>query len=128
MENMKTEDKIIEELVKIRQSLEKKPKPNPEGLWAEFMDFLSKYKVMGLAVAFIIGIYVGNLVHALVEDLLMPFLGLLIPDLGEFTTLSVTVRQQVFHIGHFLVAVLTFIMVAVVIFIMVKMTKRWGIA
>ncbi len=124
---MKNEDRIIEELVKIRQSLEKKPAPEPEGLWDEFMDFLSKYKIMGLAVAFIIGIYVGNLVHALVEDLLMPFLGLLIPDLGEFTTLSVTVRQQVFHIGHFLVAGLTFLLVAVVIFIMVKMTKRWGI-
>jgi large conductance mechanosensitive channel len=127
MNDVKNEDKIIEELVKIRMLLEKEPISQPEGLWNEFREFLSKYKVMGLAVAFIIGIYVGNLTHAVVEDILMPFIGLAVPTLGELSTVSVSVRQQVFAIGDFLVALLTFIMVAFVIFVMVKITRKWGL-
>jgi len=92
------------------------------------MEFISKYKVMGLAVAFIIGTYVGNLVHALVKDILMPLIGLVGPNLSELTTFSFTIRQQIFQIGDFLVILLTFIMVAFVIFVMVKITKKWGIS
>ncbi|MBU7032077.1 MAG: MscL family protein [Theionarchaea archaeon] len=128
MNDTSEEDGIIGELIKIRKLLEEKPARKPEGLWEEFMDFLSKYKVMGLAVAFIIGIYVGNLVHALVEDLLMPLIGLVVPSLGELISFSLTIHNQVFRIGDFLVALLTFILVAFVIFIMVKITKKWGIS
>ena len=53
----------------------------PKGMWREFLDFISKYKVMGLAVAFIIGVYLGAVVLALVKDLIMPIIGLAFPDL-----------------------------------------------
>ena len=47
---MSKEDKMLEELKRIRELLEPKPAPPPpKGLWNEFMDFISKYKVMGLA-------------------------------------------------------------------------------
>lgn len=101
--------------------------PPPKGLWNEFMDFISKYKVMGLAVAFIIGVYLGDLVKALVTDLIMPIIGLAFPGLGNFATYYVTVLKQNFGIGDFLVALITFIIVAFVIFLIVKITKRWGI-
>ena len=46
---------IIEELTKIRKLLEPAAAaPPPKGFRAEFRDFLSKYKVMGMAVAFIL--------------------------------------------------------------------------
>jgi len=77
------DDEMLEELKRIRTLLEPKPAPSapppPKGMWAEFMNFLSKYKVMGLAVAFIMGIYLGALVQALVTDLIMPAIGLAIP-------------------------------------------------
>jgi len=105
--------------------LEPKPTPPaPKGLWNEFMDFLSKYKVMGLAVAFIMALYLGNLVQALVKDFIMPIIGLVIPGLEDLATLELTISKQAFRIGDFLVALITFIIVAFVIFIIVKVTKR----
>jgi len=119
---------MLEELKRIRELLEPKPAPPPpKGLWKEFMDFISKYKVMGLAVAFIIGLYLGALVQALVKDLVMPLIGLAVPGLGDLATYTFEFNQQLFGIGDFLVALITFIIVAFVIFILVKVTKRWGI-
>ena len=125
---MSKEDKMLEELKRIIELLEPKPAPPPpKGLWNEFMDFISKYKVMGLAVAFIIGLYLGALVQSLVTDLIMPIIGLALPGLGNLATYTITVSSQDFGIGSFLVAVITFIIVAFVIFMLVKISKRWGI-
>jgi len=125
---MSKEDKMLEELRKIRELLTAKPAPPPpKGLWNEFMDFISKYKVMGLAVAFILGLYLGALVQALVTDLIMPMIGLALPGIGNLADYTASVGNQVFGIGHFLAAVITFVIVAFVIFILVKITKRFGI-
>ena len=125
---MSKEDKMLEELKRIRELLEPKPAPPPpKGMWNEFMDFISKYKVMGLAVAFIIGLYLGALVQSLVTDLIMPIIGLALPGLGNLATYTITVSSQDFGIGSFFVAVITFIIVAFVIFMLVKISKRWGI-
>jgi len=125
------DDEMLEELRKIRALLEPKPAPSPpsphKGLWAEFMDFLSKYKVMGLAVAFIMGIYLGALVQALVTDIIMPLIGLAIPGLGNLADEKFIVGSQQFTYGHFIAALITFIIVAFVIFLIVKITKKWGI-
>jgi len=125
------DDEMLEELRRIRTLLEPKPAPPappaPKGLWKEFMDFISKYKVMGLAVAFIIGVYLGALIQALVKDLIMPIIGLAIPGLGNLSTYSITIVNQEFAVGDFLVALITFIIVAFVIFILVKISKKWGI-
>jgi large conductance mechanosensitive channel len=90
----------------------------------EFKAFLEQYKVMGLAVAFIMGVYLGSLVQSLVKDLLLPVIGLAIPGLVDLASYSYPVDEQVFGIGNFLVALITFIIVAFVIFILVKVTKR----
>jgi len=138
------EDEMLEELKKIRTLLEPKPAPPaaaPKGLWNEFKDFLGKYKVLGLAIAFIMGVYLGGLVQALVKDLLLPVIGLAIPGLGNLATWKIWVPSttldvngnppvgytgQVFGLGDFLVALITFIIVAFVIFLVVKVAKRWG--
>lgn len=125
---MSKEDEMLEELKKIRELLTSPPTPPSEkGLWMEFKGFIKNYKVMGLAVAFIMGIYLGALVQALVADLIMPIIGLAIPGLDNLATIEFPVGSQSFLVGHFLVAVITFIIVAFVIFLLVKATKRWGI-
>lgn len=125
---MVKEEEMLEELKKIRALLETKPPPPPpEGLWNEFKSFLENYKVLGLAVAFIMGVYLGTLVQSLVKDLLLPAIGLAIPGLEDLATYVVPVGSQTFGIGSFLVALITFIIVALVIFIIVKVTKKWGI-
>lgn len=125
---MTKEDEMLEELKKIRELLTQAPPPLKKGgMWNEFKDFLKSYKVMGLAVAFIMGLYLGALVQALVADLIMPLIGLAIPGLENLATIEFPIGSQSFMIGHFLVALITFIIVALVIFIIVKATKRWGI-
>ena len=142
---MSTDEKILAELKKIREAVEPKPSPPPpKGMWKEFMDFLSKYRVMGLAVAFIMGVYLGALVQALVKDFIMPIIGMALSGagIGNLSTLKVGIPSttfdatgnpptgytgQLFGVGDFLVALITFIIVAFVIFLLVKITKKWGI-
>lgn len=127
---MTTEDKMLEELKQIRELLAAKPAPpppEPTGLWNEFKTFLENYKVMGLAVAFILGLYLGQLVQSMVNDLIMPIIGLALPGMDNLSTLTVPVGSQEFGIGNFVGTLITFIIVAFVIFILVKITKKWGI-
>ena len=129
---MSKEDEMLKELKQIRELLAAKPAPPPsppKGMWNEFKDFLENYKVMGLAVAFIMGVYLGLLIQSLVKDLLLPMIGLALPGLSELSSLTYKVPDtvQTFGVGNFLVALITFIIVAFVIFILVKVTKRWGI-
>ena len=127
---MLKEDEMLKELTQIRELLAAKPAPPPPpatGLWNEFKEFIQKYKVMGLAVAFILGVYLGLLIQSLVSDLIMPVIGLALPGIDNLSTMSVAVGTQEFGIGSFLVALITFIIVAFVIFLLVKVTKKWGI-
>jgi len=118
-------EEILEELRRIRTLLEPKPAPpapQHKGLRAEFLDFISKYKVMGMAVAFIMGIYLGGLIQALVGDLIMP--------IAQFVTPGVAwevIQVGPFRVGHFVGTLITFLIVAFVIFLIVKVSKKWGI-
>ena len=126
---MASDEDMLEELRKIRMLLEPKPAapapPPPKGVWAEFKDFIGKYKIMGLAIAFIIGVYLGLLVQSLVKDLLLPAIGLVIPGLSDLATYAVVAMNQSFGVGNFLVALITFVIVAFVAFLLVKISKRW---
>jgi len=116
---------MLEELRRIRVLLEPKPataQPPPKGLWNEFMDFISKYKVMGMAVAFIMGIYLGALVQALVGDLIMPIVQFFTPGVSWES-----IQVGPFRIGHFIGTLITFLIVSFVIFLIAKMSKRWGV-
>ena len=119
---MSKEDKVLEELKRIRELLEPKSAPPaspPKVLWAEFKDFLSKYKVIGLAVVFILGLYpiLYTLVQGLVNAVIAPIMTVVTPGMEwEATPLRA---------GHLVGALITFIIVAFVIFIMVRVTKRW---
>ncbi len=123
---MDKEEQMLEELRKIREAVEKPPAPvPPKGLWNEFKDFLSKYRILGLAAGFVLGLYLGTLVQALVKDFIMPAIGLAIPGISNLSTLTVKVMDQSFGPGDFLVALITFVIVAFVVFLIVKIGKRW---
>jgi uncharacterized protein YegP (UPF0339 family)/large-conductance mechanosensitive channel len=125
---MDKDEEILAELKKISAALEKAPPPTPpKGFVNEFKDFLSKYKIFGLAVAFILALYAGILVQALVKDFIIPLLGLVIPGMNDLATLEVPVLKQVFGVGDFLIALITFIVVALVVFVVVKVAKKWHI-
>jgi large conductance mechanosensitive channel len=125
---LENENEILEELKKIRAAVEKAPPPEPpKGLVNEFKDFISKYKILGLAVAFILALYLGILVQALVKDFIIPLLGLAIPGMSNLATYALGVSSQSFGIGDFLIALITFIVVAFIAFLIVKAAKRFKI-
>jgi len=125
---MPSDEDILAELQKIRELLTPKPAPPaPKGMSQEFKAFLTNYKVLGLAVAFILGLYLGALVQALVKDLLLPVIGIPLSSIGNLSTYSVIFDSQTFYFGDFLIAVITFIIVAFVIFLIVKIANRYKI-
>ena len=128
---MSADAEMLDELRKIRELLTPKPAPPappaPKGIMAEFKAFLSQYKVLGLAVAFIIGVYLGALVQALVKDLILPVIGIPLGSAGDLTTYKFPFAGQTFSIGDFLNALITFIIVAFVVFLIVKIAKRYKI-
>ena len=128
---MSSDAEILAELQKIRELLTPKPAPpappEPKGISAEFNAFLKNYKVLGLAVAFILGVYLGALVQALVKDLILPVIGIPLSSIGNLSTYAFVFDNQTFNIGDFLIAVITFIIVAFVIFLIVKIAKHYKI-
>jgi len=128
---MTSDEDMLAELKKIRELLTPAPAapapPAPKGMRAEFKAFLTNYKVLGLAVAFILGFYLGMLVQALVKDLILPVIGIPLSSIGNLSTYTVVFDNQTFAIGDFLIALITFIIVAFVIFLIVKLAKRYKI-
>jgi large conductance mechanosensitive channel len=118
-------EEILAELRKITELLKKPPAPpKPKGMVQEFKAFLSEYKVLGLAVAFILGLYLGNVVKALVTDMILPVVSYALPPGTDINTY----KAGPFGVGDFTNAILTFVIVALVIFLMVKAADRYKIA
>ncbi len=85
----------------------------------EFNDFLTKYGVIGLAVAFVMGAAITKLVSALVADLIMPIIGAVIPG-GDWRAATLSIGNIKFLVGDFTGALIDFIIIALVIFLIVK--------
>ncbi|VVC02860.1 Large-conductance mechanosensitive channel [Candidatus Burarchaeum australiense] len=90
---------------------------------SEFMDFLKKYQVLGLAVAFIIGAASTKLVTSLVTDIIMPIVGVLAPG-GDWRTATLQLGPVKFLIGDFVGALIDFAIIALVVFAIVKVIMR----
>ena len=91
------------------------------------MDFLKKYQVIGLAVAFVIGSAASTLVTALVKDIIMPFVGVLIPG-GDWQSTVLQIGPVKFMPGDFAGALINFIIIALVIFLLVKYIMKGDVS
>ena len=117
---------ILAELKAIKEASKPapaKPKPEPEGIVEEFKVFLSKYGVVGLAVAFIIGGAAGKLVSALVTDILMPIITFFIPG-GAWQEATLTLGPIVLLVGHFFGVVVDFLIIAFAVFWIMKIIEK----
>jgi large conductance mechanosensitive channel len=92
-------------------------------MWQEFKKFAVKGNVIDLAVAVIIGAAFGKIVKSLVDDIIMPLLGILLGGIS-FTNLKVTVGDAVITYGVFLQNVVDFFLIALVIFIIIRLYKK----
>jgi large conductance mechanosensitive channel len=89
----------------------------------EFREFAIRGNVMDLAVAVIIGGAFGKIVTSLVNDLLMPLIGLLLGGIN-FSDLAITVGGAVIKWGAFVQSIIDFIIIAFVIFLLVRAMNR----
>ena len=85
----------------------------------EFNAFLAKHGVLGLAVAVVIGGAISKLVAAIVADLIMPVIGAITPT-GNWRTAVLQVGNVKFAIGDFIGALLDFLIIALVVFFLVR--------
>ncbi len=92
-------------------------------MWKEFKEFIQRGNVIDLAVAVIIGGAFGKIVTALVNDIIMPVIGLFLGGLN-LSGLAFQVGNAVIKWGDFLQAVIDFIIIAFVIFLMVRGMNR----
>lgn len=92
-------------------------------MFKEFKEFVMRGNVLDLTVGVIIGGAFGKIVGSLVNDILMPLIGLLMGGIN-FGELSVTVGAAQIKWGLFVQSIIDFLIVAFVIFLIVKSANR----
>ncbi len=99
-----------------------------KGIVSEFKEFITRGNVMDMAVGIIIGGAFTAIVQSLVNDMLMPLIGWLFGGI-DFTTLKCVIRaadeaagieEAAIKYGSFIQAIVNFLLIAIVIFLMVK--------
>lgn len=93
------------------------------GLISEFKDFLNEYKVIGLAVAFIMGAAATDLVKSLVNNIIMPLITPLIPG-GDWQTSVIALGPFKLLLGAFLASLINFVIIAFAVFMIAKMVLK----
>ena len=102
------------------KSLEKKSK----GLFEEFKTFIKRGNVIDLAVGVVIGGAFSTIVSSLVNDIIMPIIGIIIGGY-DFTGLSIKVKDASINYGTFIQNIINFLIIAFCIFILVKVIKKF---
>lgn len=106
-------------------------------MFKEFRDFIARGNVMDMAVGIIIGAAFTAIVASLVADLINPIIGLFLGGLdfsewfyvlgaGEYATLAEAEEAgaSVFAIGRFVMAIINFVIIAWVVFMLVRSVNR----
>ncbi len=94
------------------------------GIVAEFKEFISRGSVMDLAVGMIVGTAFTAIVNSLVDDIVMPLIGIILKGI-DFTDLAFTVGKANITYGNFIQAVINFLLISLVIFLIVKALNKF---
>ena len=91
-------------------------------MWSEFKAFLTKSNALALAIGVIMGVALGNVVNSLVKDIIMPPIGLALGgvDFGSLKIVLQTNPEVSINYGNFLNLVITFIVIAFVVFLIAR--------
>lgn len=92
-------------------------------MWNDFKKFAVKGNVVDLAIGVIIGGAFGKIVSSLVNDMIMPLVGLLLGGIN-FTELQLTIGRASIKYGSFLQTVVDFFIVSFSIFLFVRLLER----
>jgi large conductance mechanosensitive channel len=89
----------------------------------EFKEFIMRGNVMDLAVAVIIGGAFMAIVNSLVNDIIMPIIGVILGGV-DFTTLAITVGEAAITYGNFIQAIINFLIIALVLFLLIRAINK----
>lgn len=89
----------------------------------EFKQFIARGNVIDLAVGVIIGGAFGKIVSSVVDDILMPLIGMIIGGL-DFSNLSIKVGEATIKYGNFIQNIIDFLIVALCVFFLVKIVNK----
>ena len=92
-------------------------------MFKEFKEFISRGNVIDLAVAVIMGAAFINIVQALVKDVITPILGIFLGGV-DFSNLSITLGHAAIKYGSFIQAIINFLVIGFVVFIIVKAINK----
>lgn len=90
----------------------------------EFKEFISKGNVIDMAVGVVVGSAFSKIVTSLVNDVIMPLVGIIIGGL-DFSKLSITVKDSQIMYGSFIQNIVDFLIIAVCIFTVVKIINKF---
>ena len=90
----------------------------------EFKEFISKGNVFDMAVGVIIGGAFGKIVTSLVNDIIMPLVGIIIGG-HDFSNLTIKVKDATINYGLFIQNIVDFLIVAACIFFVIKVVSRF---
>jgi large conductance mechanosensitive channel len=85
----------------------------------EFFEFLKEYNVITLAIAFIMGVAATTLIKSLVDNIIMPIVGFLVPN-GAWKEFVLQLGPILFKIGAFVGDLINFVIIALVVFVIAK--------
>ena len=94
-------------------------------LFEEFKKFAFKGNVVDLAIGVIIGAAFGAIVKSLVDDIIMPLIGLVIPGDKGYESWVWQVGEKTVPYGKFLAAVVNFLIIALVLYIFIVKFLGW---
>lgn len=86
----------------------------------DFIDFIRKQGIVGLAVGFILGGAVSNLVSSLVEDIINPIVGIILGAVGGLESAVLKLGPVVIRWGSFISTLIDFLIIALVVYYGVK--------
>jgi large conductance mechanosensitive channel len=89
----------------------------------EFREFIMRGNVLDLAVAVIIGAAFTGIVNSLVNDIIMPIIGVILGGI-DFTSLAITVGDANITYGNFIQAIINFLLIALVLFLIIRSINR----
>lgn len=89
----------------------------------DFIAFLQEYGIIGLAIAVVVGNATKDLVNTVVDAVLMPFIGLVLPS-STWETYTLDIAGAELGIGRLIGASLDFILIALIVFLFVKLVLR----
>ena len=98
-------------------------KEKVKSLIREFKVFIERGNVVDLAVGVVIGSAFSKIVSSVVDDLLMPIIGVILGGL-DFSNLSIKIGDSVIKYGSFINNVINFFIIAICVFILVKLINK----